>query len=61
MYIAYDTYVGAKMLKKDRRDIVKPLEVNDDELLLVHTQEYISSLKVKFLCVHNKCLYFIYF
>ena len=34
------------MLKKDQTDIVKPHEVNDDELLQVHTEEYISSMKV---------------
>ena len=34
------------MLKKDQTDIVKPHEVNDDELLQVHTQEYMNSMKV---------------
>lgn len=33
------------MLKKDQMDILKPHEVNDDELLQVHTKEYVSSLK----------------
>ena len=36
----------AKMLKKDQTDIVKPPKVEDEELLYVHTQEYLSSLQV---------------
>ena len=37
------------MLKKDQMDIVKPHGVNDDELLQIHTQEYMSSMKVSHL------------
>lgn len=47
-------YLDANMVKKDKMDIVKPHEVNDDELLQVHTQEYMSSMKVSHLnyCSH---------
>ena len=46
-------HVDANMLKKDQTDIVKPHEVNDDELLQVHTQEYMSSMKVSlFIALH---------
>ena len=41
--------LDTKMLKKDQMDILKPHEVNDDELLQVHTKEYVSSLKVSFI------------
>ena len=53
--------LDANMLKKDQTDIVKPLEVNDDELLQVHTQEYMSNMRVscclatniKIILLHN--------
>ena len=38
--------LDANILKKDRTDIIKPYEVIDDELSQVHTEEYMSSLKV---------------
>jgi len=44
------------MLKKDQKDIVKPPKVDDDELLQVHTQEYLNSIKVshiQFIYIHN--------
>ena len=34
------------MLKETKEDIVEPLEIREDELLMVHTQEYLNSLKV---------------
>jgi len=34
------------MLKDSKEDIVEPLEIREDELLMVHTQEYLNSLKV---------------
>ena len=49
LYVAevlYFTYIDANMLKKDQTDIVKPHKVNDDELLQVHTQEYMNNMKV---------------
>ena len=53
MYI--HTYIDADMLKKDQTDIVKPYEVNDDELLQVHTQEYMKSMKVSlFISVYSQ-------
>ena len=45
--------LDANMLKKDHTDIVKPLEVNDDELLQVHTQEYMSNMRVSCCLVTN--------
>ena len=40
-------YVDAKILKKDQKDIVKPPKVKDDQLLYVHTQEYLSRIQVR--------------
>ena len=37
------------MLKKDQTDIVKPPKVKDDELLYVHTQEYLDGIQVRIL------------
>ena len=34
------------MLKESKEDVVEPLEIREDELLMVHTQEYLNSLKV---------------
>ena len=49
LYLTLD----ADMLKKDQMDIVKPHEVNDDELLQVHTREYMSSMKVSHLYYYS--------
>jgi len=37
---------AANILKETKEDIVEPLEISEDELLVVHTQEYLNSLKV---------------
>ena len=37
---------GDKILKESKEDIVEPLEIREDELLTVHSQEYLNSLKV---------------
>ena len=37
---------AAKILRETKEDIVEPLEIREDELLVVHTQEYLNSLKV---------------
>jgi len=37
----------ANILKKNQADIVKPPEVEDDELLYIHTQEYLNSIQVR--------------
>ena len=34
------------MLKESKEDIVEPLEITEDELLIVHSQDYLNSLKV---------------
>jgi len=34
------------MLKDSKEDTVEPLEIREDELLMVHTQEYLNKLKV---------------
>ena len=45
------------MLKESKEDIVEPLEIREDELLTVHTQDYLNSLKVSLtplFCMHVK-------
>ena len=42
-------FIDASMLKKDQTDIVKPPKVKDDELLYVHTQEYLDGIQVRIL------------
>ncbi|XP_065902670.1 histone deacetylase 11-like [Dysidea avara] len=37
--------VTANILRETKEDIVEPLEITEDELLVVHTQEYLNSLK----------------
>ena len=50
------------MLKESKEDIVEPLEIREDELLTVHTQDYLNSLKVSptplfcMYCMHV-CIY----
>ena len=41
----YQLLVEKKMLKGDV-DVIKPVEISREELLKVHTQEYIDSLNV---------------
>ena len=53
VYVCMCLMADANMLKKDKTDIVKPLEINDDELLKVHTQEYLSCMKVSVRIYHS--------
>ena len=42
------------MLKESKEDVVEPLEIREDELLMAHTEEYLKSFKVSpthFLCI----------
>ena len=31
------------MLKESKEDVVEPLEIREDELLMVHTQKYLMT------------------
>ena len=53
-------WTGKGMLKESKKDIVEPLEIMEDELLAVHTPEYLNSLKVSpthSSCVQHHCSY----
>ena len=42
------------MLKENKEGVVELLEIREDELLIVHTEEYLNSFKVSpthFLCI----------
>ena len=53
-------WTGKGMLKESKEDIVEPLEITEDELLVVHPPEYLNSLKVSpthLSCVQHHCSY----
>ena len=47
------------MLKESKEDIVEPLEITEDELLIVHTLECLNNLKVSptHLTLHTALLF----
>ena len=59
--IFYFIPLAANILKETKEDIVEPMEIKEEELLVVHTREYLNSLKVschyhpfhKLLCVQS--------